>query len=300
MRKDPDTFDNLNASARAVAGLATRPRWVVYGALTAAAFFAWALLIEMGRQSATLSGPDSALPGQNWLEALPALPLPVEVGRFMAQCLTPAFGSIGGWSAFISISAMWMLMSVAMMLPSAAPLIRTYCEIADTAAAKRERAVHPLILVCGYLGVWLVASQLFAGLTLIVSRLGESALPFAPAPLAISGTALLAAGAYQFSPLKEACLKKCRRPFSILFARWTTSPAGVFRLGAEQGVWCLGCCWALMLVMFAVGVMNVFWMALIGLFTLLEKQSRGRLASHLAGAILLVWGAGLLLVSLQV
>jgi predicted metal-binding membrane protein len=109
---------------------------------------------------------------------------------------------------------------------------------------------------------------------------------------------LALAGAYQFSPLKEACLRKCRRPFAILFARWSTRPRQIWRLGAEQGLWCLGCCWALMLVMFSVGVMNLFWMALIGLFGLVEKQLSGRFATWTAGAILLVWAAALLIVSL--
>ncbi|RUW96244.1 DUF2182 domain-containing protein, partial [Mesorhizobium sp. M8A.F.Ca.ET.023.01.1.1] len=108
----------------------------------------------------------------------------------------------------------------------------------------------------------------------------------------------LVAGLYQFSGLKEACRKKCRNPFSILFSNWSTSAARVFRLGVAQGIWCLGCCWALMLVMFAVGVMNVFWMALIGVFTLIEKQTAGSLPTRLAGAILLVWAAALLVVSL--
>jgi predicted metal-binding membrane protein len=109
--------------------------------------------------------------------------------------------------------------------------------------------------------------------------------------------ALLVAGLYQFSGLKKACLDKCKNPFSILFANWSARPLRIFRLGMEQGIWCLGCCWALMLVMFAVGVMNIFWMALIGLFTLIEKQASNRLPTRLAGAILLVWAAALLVVS---
>ncbi len=108
---------------------------------------------------------------------------------------------------------------------------------------------------------------------------------------------LCSRGAYQFSHLKQACLEKCRNPFATLFARWTTSRQGIFRLGVQQGVWCLGCCWALMLVMFAVGMMNMFWMALIGLFTLIEKQTAGRLPTRVAGAILLVWAVALLVVS---
>ena len=117
--------------------------------------------------------------------------------------------------------------------------------------------------------------------------------------IGLSGQPRLVAGLYQFSGLKEACLKKCRNPFAILFSRWSSRPVRIFRLGVEQGVWCLGCCWALMLVMFAVGTMNVFWMALIGLFTVVEKQTSGRLPTRLAGAILLVWAAALLVVSAE-
>jgi predicted metal-binding membrane protein len=177
-------------------------------------------------------------------------------------------------------------------------MIRTYCEIADTARIKGEPVVHPLVLVAGYLGVWLAAAMLFAALTLCVHTFAASGEIYDPV-LGIAGAlALLVAGLYQFSGLKEACLKKCRNPFSILFSNWSAKAIRVLRLGVAQGIWCLGCCWALMLVMFAVGVMNIFWMALIGVFTLIEKQTKGSLPTRLAGAILLVWAAALLVVSL--
>ena len=140
--------------------------------------------------------------------------------------------------------------------------------------------------------VWVAASAAFAGVSVLVqSRAGAPVTGYAAV------AALGIAGLYQFSGLKEACLKKCRNPFAILFSRWSSRPSRIFRLGVEQGVWCLGCCWALMLVMFAVGTMNIFWMALIGLFTVVEKQTSGRFATRLAGAILLVWATALLLVS---
>ena len=153
------------------------------------------------------------------------------------------------------------------------------------------------MLVVGYLSTWLGASVGFTALTLAVYALAGSGRMLDPAVGLGGAAALLAAGLYQFSGLKQACLEKCRNPFSILFANWSVKPGRIFRLGLEQGVWCLGCCWALMLVMFAIGAMNVFWMALIGLFTLIEKQTVGRVASRVAGAILLVWAAALLLVS---
>ena len=189
-------------------------------------------------------------------------------------------------------------MAIAVMLPSAAPMIRTYCEIADTARIKGEPVVHPLVLVAGYLGVWLAASAMFAVLTLVSHAFASPSELLDPAIGVAGALALLIAGLYQFSSIKEACLKKCKNPFSILFSNWSARPVRIFRLGVAQGIWCLGCCWALMLVMFAVGVMNVFWMALIGLFTLIEKQTASRVPTRLAGAILLVWAAALLVVSL--
>jgi predicted metal-binding membrane protein len=137
---------------------------------------------------------------------------------------------------------------------------------------------------------------MFAALTLAAHAFGSPGEMLDPVVGIAGALALLIAGLYQFSSLKEACLKKCKNPFSVLFANWSVRPASVFRLGVAQGLWCLGCCWALMLVMFAVGVMNVFWMALIGLFTLIEKQTASRVPTRLAGAILLVWAAALLLV----
>ena len=161
---------------------------------------------------------------------------------------------------------MWFLMAVAMMLPSAAPMIRTYCEIADTAAERASRWFIRWFLLPVSLRSGSAASLAFAGLDLCASAL------LGAVPAARSGGGhlralrrLRLAGLYQFSGLKEACLKKCRNPFSILFARWSAQPAAFSGSVLEQGFWCLGCCWALMLVMFAVGVMNVFWMALIAL-----------------------------------
>jgi len=288
-----DSFDHLDAKGRAAAALASRPQRVVYPVIVAAVAISWAVLAAMaaGTLPFGASGPGGAL-----LDALPEVELPDFAMRFLALCFGAAPAATGGIAQFAALTGMWFLMSIAMMLPSAAPMIRTYCEIADTAEAKGEAVVHPLVLVAGYLAVWLAASLAFAALTTAVGSLAGGVIS-APVTGTAAALALGIAGLYQFSGLKEACLKKCRRPFSILFARWSTRPAKVFRLGVEQGVWCVGCCWALMLVMFAVGLMNLFWMALIGLFTVVEKQLAGRLTSRLAGAILLVWAAALLVVS---
>ena len=98
-----------------------------------------------------------------------------------------------------------------------------------------------------------------------------------------SGAIFIAAGVYQFSALKHACLTQCQQPFPFFFANWATTPRGVFRLGLRQGLFCLGCCWAMMLVMFAVGVMNVVWMAGLGIVMTLEKIGTGKRFTHAIG-----------------
>ncbi|WP_378951293.1 DUF2182 domain-containing protein [Mesorhizobium sp. ANAO-SY3R2] len=268
---------------------------VVYAVVGAAIALSWFILIAMAVRGADVRTPGLSAPGDDLLRQLPALPLPAWLDQAIALCLAPQPLEGGLWAQLGVLAAMWSLMSVAMMLPSAAPMIRTYCEIADTARAKGEVVVHPLVLVGGYLGVWTTASVGFAALTIAVQQLSTASDPLAPAQGLAAAAALGLAGLYQFSGLKAACLKKCRNPFSILFARWSTRVVRIFRLGLEQGVWCLGCCWALMLVMFAVGVMNPFWMALLGVFALSEKQMASSLPSRVVGAILLVWAAGLLL-----
>ncbi|MDX8478588.1 DUF2182 domain-containing protein [Mesorhizobium sp. VK24D] len=289
-------FSNLDRAGRATAGFARSPRLVVTVTIGAGIALAWFILVAMAIRGAE-SRLAGGVPGDALLKDLPRLPLPEFLDRFFALCLAPA--PLAGSAAVLApaLILMWFLMAVAAMLPSAAPMIRIYCEIADTARIKDEPAVHPLVLVAGYLTTWLAASVVFAALTLAVYAFAASGQVLDPVA-GLAGTAALAiAGLYQFSGLKQACLKKCRNPFSILFANWSAKPGRIFRLGVGQGVWCLGCCWALMLVMFAVGAMNIFWMALIGLFTLIEKQTAGRMASRAAGAILLVWAAALLLVS---
>ncbi|MET3580599.1 putative metal-binding membrane protein [Mesorhizobium robiniae] len=290
-------FSHLDRVGRVTASISRNPRLAVTLVFGAGVLLAWLLLGAMAIRGAESRIPGTDAPGDLMLRNLPQLPLPDFLERFFTLCLAPAplDGGVGAQGSALVL--MWFLMAIATMLPSAAPMIRTYCEIADTARVKGEPVVHPLILVAGYVSVWLVASAAFAVLTLIVNAFASPVQMLDPVVGATGAAALSIAGLYQFSGLKEACLTKCRNPFAVLFSNWSAKPGRIFRLGMEQGVWCLGCCWALMLVMFAVGVMNVFWMALIGLFTLIEKQTAGRLPTRIAGAILLVWATALLVVS---
>jgi len=204
----------------------------------------------------------------------------------------PMFGASGvGAAQALLLFVMWCAMALAMMLPTAAPMILTYADLAGTAAAKGEATASPLILTAGYLLVWLGTAVLLAALQIVLARLAlvDSAMRSA-SPL-FSGAIFVMAGAYQFSALKRACVTQCQHPFRFFFANWTAEPHGVFRLGVRQGIYCLGCCWAMMLLMFAVGVMNVVWMAALGAVMTIEKINTTTRFSRALGIVFIVVGA---------
>ena len=189
------------------------------------------------------------------------------------------------------VFGMWIAMTFAMMLPNAAPMVLTYSEIADTAARKEVGVVSPFVLVAGYTTVWLG----FAIMAALAQASLASTNLLSPPPALLSSAAFVAAGLYQFSSVKHACLRLCRAPFPFFFSNWQTTKRGVFRLGMQQGLFCLGCCWAAMALMLVVGVMNVFWMAALGALLTAERLVTGAWLTRATGAGLIGFGAYLAL-----
>lgn len=185
-----------------------------------------------------------------------------------------------GWARMV---AMWALMSAAMMAPTALPALATYEELGQSTEIKMTR------LIVGYLTVWLgfavlaatAQMQLFRGG--LLNPLGQSAVPM------LSATLLAVAGLYQFSPVKEACLSKCRRPLTFFMQHWDEGP---WKNGLRLGLVCLGCCWALMLLAFVGGVMNLAFMGLATVIMVLEKLPEiGRYVTRPLGALLIAGAA---------
>jgi predicted metal-binding membrane protein len=185
--------------------------------------------------------------------------------------------------------AVWQLMVMAMMVPASVPMMQAFRAV----SRRREhpRLTYGLFLL-GYGAVW-------TGFAL-VALLGDSGLHWLVAhwrwleerPGVIGGAVLLLAGAFQLSPLKERCLDACRDPLAFLWRFYRRGPGGAWRLGIRHGLFCLGCCWALMLTMFALGVGSVAWMAGLTGVMVIEKTSRhGRRLMPLVGLALLAWGA---------
>lgn len=201
-----------------------------------------------------------------------------------------------GQAEFGPLVVMWGLMTLAMMLPTFVPALRCFLDLSATGATSMHGA---FALVGGYLAVWGSAAVVGAGAQFGLSRAGLLALNGASVSGWLTAALLIGAGAYQFTPLKEACLAKCRMPLTFFMERWKPGTPRAWRMGLELGVLCLGCCWALMALGFVGGTMNLIWMGAATLFMTLEKlPDIGRWLTRPVGFALLAAGAFVALQSL--
>jgi predicted metal-binding membrane protein len=196
-------------------------------------------------------------------------------------------------TTWLTVIAMWWVMMIAMMTPSAAPLVLLYVRVLRHWSGENASVgVSSVLVVTGYLAVWLAFSIVAAGLQYALERAGLiSAMMLWSKSAWLSSLVLIGAGVYQLSPWKRACLEHCRGPVVFLGRRARTGRLNALRLGIEHGAWCVGCCWLLMALLFVGGVMNLVWVALLALLILAEKVvPNGRRVSALAGVVLIVWG----------
>lgn len=185
----------------------------------------------------------------------------------------------------------WTVMMAAMMVPSIAPTVALYSRM-----MRRRSAAAPLLFAGGYLIVWGAAGLAAYAIAATIRGLGSGALGWDQAGRWLAGATLIAAAAYELTPLKDACLGKCRSPLGFLLGSWRDGPAGALQMGARNGGWCIGCCWALMASLFALGIMSVAWMAFGSALIAMEKTIPWRsLATYGIAALLLALGVLLLL-----
>jgi predicted metal-binding membrane protein len=197
------------------------------------------------------------------------------------------------------VFAMWAVMMVAMMLPSAAPVTLLIATIACKRAAAGGRAgASTVLFVAAYLGVWFGFA---AAATLLQWRLDEAGLlspGMALASVIAAGIVLVASGIYQWTSLKQACLRHCRSPFEFLMFHWRDGAVGALTSGLRHGLFCFGCCWMLMALLFVGGVMNIAWIAGIALLVLVEKVLPwGGWMGRATGAVMVAWGVATLVMA---
>jgi predicted metal-binding membrane protein len=251
-----------------LASMLNRDRWVVLSGLAAITLLAWAYMVKEAREF-SLSG--------------------------ICQCagMKMSGPDLHPWSvvSLLALGFMWVEMMVAMMLPSATPMILVFARLNRQRRENHQPYVSTAVFVLGYLGAWAGFSALAA-----VAQWGLHGAALLSAKMVTRsrtlGVALLiAAGLFQWTPLKNACLKHCRSPLNFLLNDWREGRRGALLMGLRHGSYCIGCCWLLMVLLFVAGVMNLWWIGLLTLFVLAEKVTppAWRLG-RVAGAILIGWG----------
>jgi predicted metal-binding membrane protein len=259
-----------------------RDRWLIAAALTVLVVLAWGYLVLLSRQMG------DAMP------SMPAMPDMPNMPNMPGMAGMPGMGAPAPWAPgpLALTVLMWWAMMIGMMVPSAAPMILLFGNVQRRQLAAENPALRVALFAAGYLTIWgafsVVAAATQAALT-------EAAL-LAPMDLTVTrwlGALIIAlAGAYQLTPLKDVCLRRCRSPAEFLSSHWRRGHGGAFRMGIDHGLYCVGCCWLLMGLLFVVGVMSLLWVAAIAVFVLLEKLvPHGRTVGRIGGVAMLLFAA---------
>jgi predicted metal-binding membrane protein len=191
--------------------------------------------------------------------------------------------NLGTFGWFIGV---WVVMMAAMMFPSVAPTVALYSKLTRT-----RSFAAPLVFTGGYLLVWSVVGVVAFGLALLGGQVFGDVLAWDRGGRWVAGTVLVVAAVYELTPLKDVCLGKCRTPLGFLLGSWRDGLSGALEMGARHGAWCIGCCWALMASLFALGIMSVAWMAFVaGLIALEKLVPWRRVATWGTASALLVLG----------
>jgi predicted metal-binding membrane protein len=201
----------------------------------------------------------------------------------------------GPWTGLGSVGwflGIWVVMMGAMMLPSVSPTVALYSRM-----TRARSGVEPVLFVLGYLVTWAAAGAAAYAVAVAGGRIGGDVLTWARAGRWVAAATLAAAAAYELTPLKDVCLRKCRSPLGLLLGSWRDGRPGALRMGLVNGGWCIGCCWALMASFFALGIMSVVWMAIAaGLIAIEKTLPWRRVAVYGTAGMLLALGVLLLTV----
>jgi predicted metal-binding membrane protein len=276
--------------------LLKRDRVITLAGLTALCALAWLYIVTgagLG-MSAWEMTTLALVPHQHARDVMPSMP-GMDMGPTAPMWMAWGFAT---WALMI---AMWWIMMIAMMTPSATPTILLYALVYRHALVQgqiQDKLAPTGAFAAGYLLVWLGFAAAAATLHWALERAGlVSAMMMGSQSRLLSGAVLITTGLYQLSPLKNICLAHCRTPTSFLSRHWRPRALGALRLGAMHGGYCVGCCWLLMALLFVGGVMNLTWIAALAILVLIEKVlPPGQWVGRAVGIVLIVWGVATLVV----
>ena len=283
-----------------------REQHVILAAVLGIAAIAWLYLLTMPggvpgmdmptmHDNASMSGMPVTAPSMDGMPSQPSMtdmatPAPSMPG--MAMPLAPRRWDV---TRVALTFAMWWVMMLGMMLPSAAPMILTFATLNRNRRSRGQTYVPTAIFVLGYLLAWGAFSVAATVAQWALDNVALLSPMLTIASPRIGGSMLILIGLYQFTPWKHTCLRHCRSPFAFLLNRWRDGPGGALQMGIEHGAWCLGCCWVLMALLFVAGVMNLLWVAALAVFVLAEKLLPGGPWIARAGGLAIVgFGVSLL------
>lgn len=255
-----------------VAGFVSRDRAIVATCIPIVVAFAWAYLIHLDSQMGSHKTALGSMSGMTMLHGAPQ-----------------------GYHEFLLTFAMWTVMMVGMMTASAAPVIMLFTGMGEK-RGDPGASTNAMAFGLGYLTVWMSFSAAAA-----LSQWGMQRELLLSSDMSVTnsiaaGLILISAGAYQLTPAKRACLKQCQSPLGFLMANWRDGTGGAFAMGLRHGLFCLGCCWALMTVLFVVGIMNLAWVAVLTVFVLAEKLGRIGAIVVQVGSVVMI-GSGVLILA---
>jgi predicted metal-binding membrane protein len=259
--------------------VARRDRIVVGAGLLGVALIAWAYILYL---AASMRSMQAEMPT--------SMPPKMDMQMVMPNTLA--------WSTadFAFMFLMWAVMMIAMMTPSAAPMVLLFAQVLRQRHVQQNPFQATSAFLASYLLIWMVFSLVAA-----VVQFGlHSAALLSPTMVSTSpflgGFLLIAAGVYQFTPLKRSCLSRCRTPLGFLLNEWREGALGAFVMGVRHGSYCVGCCWLLMALLFVAGVMNLLWVAAIALYILMEKTfPASQWLSRGLGVLMIGWGTLLII-----
>lgn len=250
-------------------------RIILLGVLAGLTLISWLYLIDMAGDMASDMGGGMA-------------------GGMVSAMSMPMSAAWSPTDAVLMFS-MWWIMMIGMMVPSAAPMILMFATINRRKREREQPFVPTMIFVAGYLVAWGGFSLAATGVQWSLQKVSlMSPMMVSTSPI-LGGSLFIVAGLYQWTPLKHACLKNCRSPLDFILNGWRDGRGGAFNMGAEHGLYCLGCCWLVMAILFAVGVMNLAWVGAIAAFVFVEKLvPAGEWFARLSGGVMIAVGAYLL------
>ncbi|MDP9230874.1 MAG: DUF2182 domain-containing protein [Bacteroidota bacterium] len=242
-----------------------KDRFIVVSGLFVMCILAWLYIIYLYKQMVHMN-----------MEAL-----------FFAMPMTPSWTALD----FMLLFFMWFVMMIAMMTPSVSPLILIFAMVNRQHKELKNPFVPTGYLLAGYFLIWAGFSLFTTALQWLLQHISLLSPEMETTNKTLGGIILLAAGIFQFTALKQRCLNYCRTPIDFIHRNWKEGKRGALLMGMENGMYCLGCCWILMILLFVSGIMNLLWIVLIALFVLIEKVlPKVKWVSFIAGAVLIMCG----------